>query len=173
MNRAARMLVDQVGLKLLKWLTRLYYAEILRSFSLLLVHTMKQFHFWKNSRVLWGTSMPCMVLLASTLCCPLMIRLEVPIFDVVEGGRLFLRVRHDAECLPCCPIGHVDEEVPQFLHAMLFICSNRPIFWSTFELVNVHLVLLFYPKDKTALALCPELVIDVGNLCVVEFLAGL
>ena len=98
---------------------------------------------------------------------------EVPVLDVAEGGRLFLRLRHDAECLPCCPVGHVDEEVPEFLHAMLFICSNRPIFWSTFELVNVYLVLLFYPKDKTTLALCPKLVIDVGNLCVVEFLAGL
>ena len=99
--------------------------------------------------------------------------LEVPVLDVTEGGRLFLHLRHDAECLPCCPIGHVDEEVPQFLHAMLFIRSNRPIFWSTFELVNVHLVLLFYPKDKAALALHPKLVIDVGNLRVVKFLAGL
>ena len=26
---------------------------------------------------------------------------EVSILDVVEGGRLFLRLRHDAECLPC------------------------------------------------------------------------
>ena len=26
---------------------------------------------------------------------------EVPILDVAEGGRLFLRLRHDTECLPC------------------------------------------------------------------------
>ena len=63
--------------------------------------------------------------------------------------------------------------MPQFLHAMLLKRSNRPILWSTFQLVNVHLVLLFYPKDKAALALRPELVIDVGNLRVVKFLAGL
>ena len=63
--------------------------------------------------------------------------------------------------------------MPQFLHAMLLIRSNRPILWSTFQLVNVHLVLLFYPKDKEALALRPELVIDVGNLRIVKFLAGL
>ena len=98
---------------------------------------------------------------------------EVPVLDAAEGGRLFLRLRHDAECLPCCPVGHVDEEVPQFLHTMLLIRSNRPIIWSTFQLVNVHLVLRFYPKDKAALALRPELNIDVGNLCIVKFLAGL
>ena len=27
--------------------------------------------------------------------------LEVPILDVTEGGRPFLGLRHDAECLPC------------------------------------------------------------------------
>ena len=53
---------------------------------------------------------------------------EVPVLDVAEGGRLFLRLWHDAECVPCCPVGHVNEEVPQFLHAMLFIRSNHPIF---------------------------------------------
>ena len=26
---------------------------------------------------------------------------EVSVLDVAEGGRLFLRLRHDAECLPC------------------------------------------------------------------------
>ena len=26
---------------------------------------------------------------------------EVPIFDVAKGGRLFLHLRHDVECLPC------------------------------------------------------------------------
>ena len=26
---------------------------------------------------------------------------EVPVLDVVEGSRLFLRLQHDAECLPC------------------------------------------------------------------------
>ena len=73
---------------------------------------------------------------------------DVYILDVAKGSRLFLRLRHYAECLPCCPIGHVDEVVPQFLDAMLLICSNRPIFWSTFQLVNVHLVLLSTPKTK-------------------------
>ena len=57
---------------------------------------------------------------------------EVFVLDVAEGSRLFLCLQHDAECLPCCLVGHVDEVVPQFLHAMLLICSNRPIFWSTF-----------------------------------------
>ena len=98
---------------------------------------------------------------------------EVPVLDVAERGRLFLRLRHDVECLPCCPVGHVDEEVPQILHTMLLICSNRPILWNTFQLVNVHLVLCFYPKDKATLALRPELVIDVGNLRVVKFLDAL
>ena len=27
--------------------------------------------------------------------------LEVPVLDVAEGGRPFLGLRHDAECLPC------------------------------------------------------------------------
>ena len=27
--------------------------------------------------------------------------LEVSVLDVAEGDRLFLRLRHDAECLPC------------------------------------------------------------------------
>ena len=26
---------------------------------------------------------------------------EVPVLDVAEGGRLFLHLRHDVECLPC------------------------------------------------------------------------
>ena len=26
---------------------------------------------------------------------------EVPVLDVAEGGRPFLGLRHDAECLPC------------------------------------------------------------------------
>ena len=97
----------------------------------------------------------------------------VPLLEELLGALGDVHALHDAECLPCCPVGHVDEEVPQFLHAMLFIRSNRPIFWSTIELVNVHLVLLLYPKDKAALALRPELVIDVGNLHVVKFLARL
>ena len=98
---------------------------------------------------------------------------EVSVLDVAEGSRLFLHLRHYAKCLPCCLVGHVDEVVPQFLHAMLLIRSNRPIFWSTFQLVNVHLVLLFYPKDEAALALRPELVIDIHDLGIVKFLAEL
>ena len=38
---------------------------------------------------------------------------EVPVLDVAEGSRLFLRLRHYVECLPCWPVGHVDEVVLQ------------------------------------------------------------
>ena len=61
----------------------------------------------------------------------------------------------------------------QFLYAMLLIRSHRPIFGSTFQVVNVHLVLLVYSKDEATLALRRELVIDVRNLSVVKFLVEL
>ena len=61
----------------------------------------------------------------------------------------------------------------QFLHAMLLICSHHPVFRSTFQLVNINLMLLVYSKDEAALALHPELIIDVRNLSVVKFLVWL
>ena len=42
-----------------------------------------------------------------------------------------------------------------------------------FELLNVHFVLLVYAEDKVALALHPELIVEVSNLGVVKLLARL
>ena len=113
--------------------------------------------------------MSCMVLLASTLCCPLMIQ-KFP-SSMKEVGFSFICGIMQSVCLVDLS-RHVDEVVAQFLHAMLLIRSHYPLFGSTFQLVNVYLVLLVYSKDKAALALRPELVIDICNLSIVKFLAG-
>ena len=61
----------------------------------------------------------------------------------------------------------------ELLHAMLLVRSYSPVRRSTFELVNVHIVLLFHLEHEAALALRPELVVDVCNFGVVKLLAWL
>ena len=56
---------------------------------------------------------------------------------------------------------------------MLLVRSYNPVRQCTFELVNVHIVLLVHPEDEATLALCPELVVDVCNFGVVKLLAWL
>ena len=61
----------------------------------------------------------------------------------------------------------------ELLHAMLLVRSYNPVDQCTFELVNVHIVLLVHPKDEATLALGPELVVDVSDFGVVKLLAWL
>ena len=66
---------------------------------------------------------------------------------------------------------HIDEVVMELLHAMLLVRSYNLVRQCTFELVNVHIVLLVHPEDEAALALRPKLVVDVSNFGVVKLLA--
>jgi hypothetical protein len=63
-----------VYLNMLKWLQQLWYPKICQSQDLSFIHTMKKFHLKKGFAILSRSPFDCILKLAPTLCCPLMMK---------------------------------------------------------------------------------------------------